>query len=240
MDENVTLKGGKALLAIDTTTSVCSLALLTEEGVIAERTDREANAHAARIAPFAEELMEVAKGEGLEIAGIALSNGPGSYTGLRIGAAFAKGYAFATGLPIVAISTLESLVSGFVSVHELPSEALIIPMVDAGRMEVYTAVYSVTRELLVPPHAAIITGDSFQELNPEVPKYFVGNGAPKCEGTIALSHATFSDWECCARHLRVPAFERLTRGEWADIAYWEPDYIKPYNAIIAKNKVLLR
>lgn len=235
----VSISERTAFLAVETSSNVCSLALFTASEIIAERTDTEPNAHAKQVALFAKELLEEAKQRGLQVEAIALSSGPGSYTGLRIGTSFAKGYAFATGKPIIAISTLEALASGFLQSNAIPSEATIIPMIDAGRMEVYTASYTSQLKELSAPEAAIITPESFQKLL-DTPAFFIGNGAPKCAQTISLPNASFLPFDCMARNMQKIAFERYAEGRFANLAYWEPDYIKPYNALIAKNKVLNR
>lgn len=229
-----------ALLAIETSSNSCSLALLTLSEVVAEQVNTEPNIHAKQIAVFAQELLEEAEQKGLQIEGIALSSGPGSYTGLRIGASFAKGYAFATGKPIVAISTLEALASGFLQSNQLASDACIISMIDAGRMEVYTASYTPLLEEISSPQAAIITDESFQEFAGASPIYFIGNGALKCQDTLQLPNASFQHFECLARNMQKIAFDRYAKGKFVNLAYWEPDYIKPYNAIVAKNKILNR
>ncbi len=229
----------KAMLAIDTSTNVCSLALLSHEGVLAERVDRKGNEHAALIARFVDELQAEASQKGYEIVAVAASGGPGSYTGLRIGASLAKGFCFAAEIPLLAISTLESLAWGAIEGGTIPSEALIVPMVDAGRMEVYAATYSSDGVQLVAPHAEIIHAESYADLA-GTPIYLVGNGAAKCAEVLTASHIHIQPTESLASHLRLPAWRALEEGRVADVAYWAPDYIKPYNAVVAKNKVLNR
>ncbi len=241
MADKGTMAERTALLAIDTSSSVCSLALLTADEVVAERTDREQNAHARQIGVFARELLDIAQEQGLRMEGITLSSGPGSYTGLRIGASFAKGYAFATGKPIIAISTLEALAAGFLQTNNSPEGARIVPMLDAGRMEVYTASYSSSLEELSAPQSMIVTPESFQEeALSALPLYFVGSGAAKCQSVITHADASFISLDCMARNMQKVAFQRYASRQFVDLAYWEPDYIKSYNAVIAKNKVLNR
>ena len=176
----------EAILAIDTSTNVCSLALLSREGVIAERIDRKGNEHAALIARFADELKSEASEKGYSIVAVAVSGGPGSYTGLRIGASFAKGYCFASGKPLIAVSTLESLAWGAIEQRLIPQGALIVPMIDAGRMEVYTATYSAEGIQLVAPQAEIIQPESYTDVPLDTPICLIGNGAAKCADRLPL------------------------------------------------------
>lgn len=230
----------EAILAIDTSTNVCSLALLSREGVIAERIDRKGNEHAALIARFADELKSEAGEKGYSIVAVAVSGGPGSYTGLRIGASFAKGYCFASGKPLIAVSTLESLAWGAIEQRLIPQGALIVPMIDAGRMEVYAATYSAEGIQLVAPHAEIIQPESYTDVPLDTPICLIGNGAAKCAEVLTDARFRITPTEAFASSLRLPAWQALDQGRTADVAYWVPDYIKPYNAVIAKNKVLNR
>lgn len=230
----------EAILAIDTSTNVCSLALLSREGIIAERVDRKGNEHAALIARFADDLKAEASQKGYTLVAVAVSGGPGSYTGLRIGASFAKGYCFASGVPLIAISTLASLAWGAIADGLIPQEALIVPMIDAGRMEVYSAIYSPEGTQLVAPHAEIIQPESYADIPLETPIFLIGNGAAKCAESLTDARFHIVPTEALASHLRLPAWQALDEGRTSDVAYWAPDYIKPYNAVIAKNKVLNR
>ncbi len=230
----------KAILGIETSASTCSIALFSEEELIAEKIDSTPNAHAHKIAPFAEELIEIAKENDYEIIAIAISNGPGSYTGLRIGSAFAKGYAFAKNIPIIAISTLKSISSYFIQKEVIEEKSVIIPMIDAGRMEVYTCVLNQSIELLSPISAQIIDEKSFSEYEENEAIYFIGTGALKCKEVLPLKNASFQEIIPMAHHLQYLAFQYYKSQEFVDTAYWEPDYIKPYKVVVAKNKVLNR
>lgn len=228
------------ILAIDTATDICSLALLSREGVVAERIERQQHEHAALIARFADELVEEAVAAHRPLVALAVSGGPGSYTGLRIGASFAKGYCFAQGLPLLAISTLEGMAWGAIEQGAIPADAFVVSMLDAGRMEVYSATYTTQGECREAPHAQVITAESYRELSQHATLYLVGNGAAKCRETLNNPALHFFPNESLAAGMRIPAWRALDQERYADIAYWVPDYIKPYQAVIAKNKVLNR
>ncbi len=231
----------KAILGIETSANICSLALFTEDRIIAERVATEVNTHSLSIAPFAEEIVAEAQKDELEIVAVAVSAGPGSYTGLRIGAAFAKGYAFAKNIPLIAVSTLELLTAAFLEeIHSIEGNALIIPMIDAGRMEVYSAIYNVERMLEEAPQAKIVDSNSYNDILVSVPQYFVGTGAIKCQEFLQRKGRCFKHIEPYASSLRRPAFLYYNSEHFVDVAYWTPEYIKPYNVVVAKNKVLNR
>lgn len=235
----------KAILAIDTATDICSLALLEREYVAFERiSDAERN-HAACLGRFAKEALSFVQKEQLSLVAVAVNEGPGSYTGLRIGAAFAKGLCFAQNLPLIALSGLRAMAWGFkqklldeAKHNGLPNDILLCPMLDARRMEVYRALYTYEGEEILSPTAEEMSEDSFRQEIKKKRVYFFGSGAMKCQGLFPHFQASYSDFPSLARHFQGESFQCYDQQEFADLAYWTPDYLKPYKAIKSKNKVL--
>lgn len=228
-----------SILALDTATDVCSMALfdaLSGE-LFVERIAHESHAHAALIGPFMQELLNKASERHLGIVAIATAAGPGSYTGLRIGAGIAKGYCMALDLPLLAISSLDTMIAGFLADNEVKKSATLVSMMDAGRMEVYAAEYNAagTRQSAIT--AKEIQPNSYHHLGMgEV--YFIGNGALKCQEILSNSRHHFIFQDSYARHMAPYAVKALKQQQEVDLAYWQPDYIKPYRAIVGRNKVL--
>lgn len=241
-----TEKATEAILAIDTATEVCSVALLSREAILYEKVNQEGLNHAALIMGFCRETLDFAQDQKLHLVAIAVNGGPGSYTGLRIGASFAKGLCFGKHLPLIALSGLCAMASGYhkhllEQKAELPqSKALLCPMIDARRMEVYCALYDFDGNEVAAPQAEIITQESFSQYSQDRKIYFFGNGALKCREALQSPKAHFEAFPSLARHLQELAFEAYDQERFADVAYWVPNYIKPYMALKSKNKVLSR
>lgn len=230
----------RAILTIDTSTTVCSLALVSENGVEAERIDTENNNHSKVIGVFAKELLEEAKALGLEICAAAISQGPGSYTGLRIGTSFAKGFCYGNSIPLIAIPTLKIMASSVAEVlkeHGI-TNALLCPMIDARRMEVYSALYDTELNEVEAVNANIINEDSYKERLESQHVYFFGNGSTKCISVIKSQNATFvEDIDPLATDMGPLAWDAFNANNFVDVAYFEPFYLKEYVAVVSKNKV---
>lgn len=228
----------KAILNIDTTTTVCSVALATESGVTASRIDRSGNNHSKVIGVFTRDILEEAKQNGVEICAVALSQGPGSYTGLRIGASFAKGFCYGNNIPLIAIPTLK-IMAGTVAKTVENKDALLCPMIDARRMEVYSAVFDTNLNEVEPVKANIIDADSFSGLMKDKEIYFFGNGSAKCAKVLTSACAKFIEGiDPLATEMGTMAWQAYNNGEFVDVAYFEPFYLKEFIATIPKNKVL--
>lgn len=174
-----------------------------------------------------------------QLDAIAVSKGPGSYTGLRVGVSTAKGLCYTLGLPLIAINTLESLAFHFVEVQkDLPNHFLVAPMIDARRMEVYTAVFNENLEDVIPTQARIIDGQSFAEELNTAPVYFIGNGAAKCEGVILHPNARFvRGIVCSASGMRKSALKAFRSSAFEDVAYFEPFYLKDFVGTTPRKKI---
>lgn len=218
------------ILSIETATYICSVVLTRDGKVIASRETGEKNAHSRLLAVFIDEVLREAGTTAKQLSAVAVSEGPGSYTGLRIGVSAAKGLCYATGCPLIAVSTLEALAFGM----KPPAQEgdLLIPAIDARRMEIYTAVYDHNLSPLVAPGPVIIDEDFFRNLPPHRRIIMAGDGAAKClpiaEKITTVQLAT--DVHPSAFHIAPLALDRFTRHEFADTAYFEPYYMKEFTA----------
>jgi tRNA threonylcarbamoyladenosine biosynthesis protein TsaB len=228
-------------IALDSSTEVCSAALVSEGKVIAERLNIAGSNHAALLPTFVQQLQQEAKECGLTVDGIVLSEGPGSYTGLRIGASLAKGLCYGAELPLLAVPTLAVIAAGAISrqlsaISDQPS-ALICPMIDARRMEVYCALYDAELHELKPLQAVVVDAESFADMLEKHTIYFCGNGAEKCKAVISHPNARWMDGivptAAQAGLLAAKYGERtdlVHRIEGKEIAYFEPNYLKEFIA----------
>lgn len=212
------------ILCIETSTTNCSVALSNNESVLAFREDTDKGySHAERLHVFIEEVLEEANIPKEELAAIAVSKGPGSYTGLRIGVSAAKGLCFALGLPLIAIPTLTILA------QQTSENAIIVPLLDARRMEVYSAVFNEKKEQIRETKAEIVTGNSFNDYLSQGKTIFIGNGATKLQEIIDHENATFmGDVFPSSQHMASMAHQIFEKGDFESVAYFEPYYLKDF------------
>ena len=226
------------VLLIETATTSCSVALATDKQVIALREIDQRNIHAEVITVYVDEVMKETGQAFTDLDAIAVSCGPGSYTGLRIGISTAKGLCYSLDKPLIAIETLSAMAHGLIARKLLTIEpnTLLCPMIDARRMEVYTALFDATGNELKPTSADIITDDSFAEVLKTNKIVFFGDGAEKCKSTLAKSpNALFVDgFVNSARDILVPAVQKLNKQDFVDVAYFEPFYLKDFIAGVKK------
>ncbi len=228
------------ILHIEASTEICSVALSQDGHVFFERINREERSHAKVLAPFVEEAIKVADEQGAKINAIALSSGPGSYTSLRIASSTAKGVCYGRNIPLIAIPTTAIMCVPVLFRDDLPEEALLCPMIDARRNEVYATIYDRALGVVKETHAEVVTEDSFKEFLDKGPVFFFGNGAEKCSTIIKHSNAHFLEGYLhpLAKNM-MPLAERAWYDErFEDIAYFEPFYLK--NFVAAKPKDLLK
>ena len=217
------------ILSLETSTDVCSVALHDNKKLLAEAVLREPQAHAARVAPMIEQVINAANLSRQDLEAVAITSGPGSYTGLRIGTSTAKGLCFALGIPLVAVGTLELLAYQATVLND--SHAYLCPMIDARRMEVYCMVLDCELTALQPVEAKVIDGGSFTELLDQSPVLFFGNGSTKCRGVITPPNAFFlNDIYPAASALGELAAEKLHRGNAEDLVAFKPFYLKEFVA----------
>ena len=228
------------ILHIEASTEICSVALSQDGHVFFERVNRDDRSHAKVLAPFVEEALQTADSQGAKINAVALSCGPGSYTSLRIASSTAKGVCYGRNIPLIAIPTTAIMCVPVLFRDDIPEDALLCPMIDARRTEVYATVYNRALGIEKETHAEVVTADSFKEHLETGPVYFFGNGAAKCKEIITHPNARFLDEHSnpLAKNM-MPLAERAWFDEkFEDIAYFEPFYLK--NFIATKPKELLK
>lgn len=221
------------IILIETSTALCSVALTEDGAITAYRESSAAKAHASLTAVFVQEVLQE-RGLKLEdCEAVCVSMGPGSYTGLRVGVSTAKGLCFGSGKPLTAVGTLDTLVAQ----AETPDNfKYIIPMIDARRMEVYAAVFEGGSQI-TETAPAIIDENSFAEYLQQGPCLFIGDGAGKCADVIKHPNARFV--QCCpkASSMLSPALAAFRAGDFKDVAYFEPFYLKEFVATVSKKKM---
>lgn len=221
------------IIHIETATDVCSVALSRGTEIIGLKEEAGGNNHAKNLLPFVDEVLKQSGVNMTEINGVAVSIGPGSYTGLRIGVSTAKGIAYTAGIPVMAISTLESIAQGAKTLWSGTSTETvqIVPMIDARRMEVFTTRFSYDMRPLEDVSAKIIDQNTFSELLSEQKMLFCGNGMPKCHELLsAFPNACFTDAPVSAKNMLPTAIRKWQKQEFENVAYFEPFYLKEYVA----------
>ena len=229
------------IILIETSTALCSVALAEGGVVTAYRESSAPKAHASLTAVFIQELLSERELTLADCDAVCVSMGPGSYTGLRVGVSTAKGLCFGSGKPLLAVGTLDTLVAQATDVipsegEESPGYRFIIPMVDARRMEVYTAVFENGRQI-TETAPAIIDENSFAEYLEQGPCLFIGDGAGKCADVIKHPNATFCQCWPKASSMLAPALAAYKEKRFEDVAYFEPFYLKEFVATVSKKKL---
>ena len=232
------------IILIETSTALCSTALV-ENGVLTSYRESSApKAHASLTAVFIQEMLDE---RGLTLAdcdAVCVSKGPGSYTGLRVGVSTAKGLCFGSGKPLLAVGTLDTLVAQAAEIADTTNiipdlteePRFIIPMIDARRMEVYTAVFENGTQI-TETAPVIVDETSFAEYLEQGPCLFIGDGAGKCADVIKHPNAHFHQCWPKASAMLAPALEALRAGNFQDVAYFEPFYLKEFVATVSKKKL---
>lgn len=215
------------LLHIETATAVCSVSLSGDGKPLGAKVIRDGFRHAENLMFLVNELLTEQAVSYNDLQGVVVSNGPGSYTGLRIGLSSAKGICYAREIPLITLGTLDIMAAGFI--QSFPDfKGLVIPMIDARRMEVYTAVYDHQQQKMTSDFPCILDSESFSEFK-EKDMAFFGDGAAKYQAVCPYSTARFDlqpDWN--AAHMIQLAYQKFQQKEFADLAYSEPDYLKPF------------
>jgi len=229
------------ILCIESSTTMCSVAIGRDGEVDAWREVNDGYTHAERLAPFVNEVLQEAGLQVADLDAIAVSKGPGSYTGLRIGTSLAKGLCFASGKPLIAIDTLQQMCLHPAVQKELVylKDPHLCPMIDARRMEVYAALFDVGLKNLMHPQPVILDEHSFADELKEDAVLFFGNGAHKFNGVTPSNSAYFVEdvWPSALQMVPLAQMS-FDQKEWVDPAYFEPSYLKPFQATTPKNKVL--
>jgi len=232
------------ILCIETGTTTCSVALSKGKELldVIENHD-SSNNHAQHLTVFIEQLLDKQGIVADDLSAVAVSKGPGSYTGLRIGVSVAKGICFAAGKPLIAVNSLESMAYGALewlrNKPDFPKPDYLCPMIDARRLEVYTQLFNLYPKGLSEIEAKILDGSSFLDILDKGKILFFGNGSAKAKDIIIHKNANFIDGFFPSARFMIPlAFEHLKKEQYEDVAYFEPFYLKDFVAIKATNKLL--
>ena len=221
------------ILLIETSTALCSVALAQDGKITSYRESSAPKAHASLTAVFIQEMLAEHSLTLADCDAICVSKGPGSYTGLRVGVSTAKGLCFGSGKPLLAVGTLDTLVA---QADEIGGIKYIIPMIDARRMEVYTAVFE-NGVQITETSPMIIDETSFAEYLEQGPCLFIGDGAGKCADVIKHPNAQFCQCWPKASAMLEPAMAAYKEKRFEDVAYFEPFYLKEFVATVSKKKL---
>ena len=226
------------ILHIETSTDVCSVAVSEDSQVIFHQDDHSGPNHAERLGTMVDEALSFTDNHAIPFDAVAVSCGPGSYTGLRIGVSMAKGICYGRNLKLIAVPTLELLCVP-VLLREIPEEdALLCPMLDARRMEVYSGIYNRALKPVREVGADIVTAETYKDYLDEHPMYFFGNGAKKCMDVVNHPNVHLIEGiEPLAKWMQPLAERRLLSGTTEDVAYFTPFYLKDFVAKMPKKLI---
>lgn len=227
------------ILYIETATSVCSVAVSKDGEVIFQKEETTGPSHAQVLGSFVKEAVDELQKKNLKLDAVAVSCGPGSYTGLRIGVSEAKGLCYGWNIPLIAIETLTIMAAGVVRRSLVGDDVLLCPMIDARRMEVYDAIFDSKLTKLKEVSADIIDENSFAEYLSANKVVFFGDGSDKCKSALTHVNASFLDSVYPhAEDMVALAEDAFANKSFVDVAYFEPFYLKEFVATTPKNKVL--
>ena len=219
------------ILNIETSTDVCSVAVTYDRMVLCHREDFSGHNHATLLSGFVKDCLDHIAAHEMKLDAVAVSIGPGSYTGLRIGLSEAKGLCYALNIPLIGIDTLKIMAVEVMFTHDIQGDELFVPMIDARRMEVYTAVYNMAFESLVEPTPLILTEEAYDSFLAENKILFFGNGSDKAQQVITSPNATFiQNVHPLASNMLPLAEQAFSRGDFLDLAYSVPLYLKEFQA----------
>jgi tRNA threonylcarbamoyladenosine biosynthesis protein TsaB len=227
------------ILSIETSTSICSVAIHEQGELLALAEIKEPGAHAEKLLLLVDEVFEKAGLSFADLDAVAVSQGPGSYTGLRIGVSTAKGIAYALEVPLIGINTLQAMAA---SQSVAPGD-YVVAVLDARRKEVYTQTFGDSQKELSPIEALILEEGVFASILEKGRVYFVGDGVEKVKEEVKSANALFvADWaiSLSAKNMGVLASEKHARQEWEDLAYFVPNYLKEFKALQSTKNPLLK
>lgn len=224
------------ILNIETSTDVCSVAISDNGQVVFNKEDHSGPNHAVKLGVYVDEALSFIDAHGIPLEAVAVSCGPGSYTGLRIGVSMAKGICYGRDVKLISIPTLELMaVPVLLGEHPAEEDALIVPMLDARRMEVYAKVMDRALKEVRPIQADIVDADTYKEYLDSGTVYFFGNGAEKCMEVINHPNARLvKGIEPLAKNMAPLAEKRFVEGKFEDVAYFVPFYLKDFVAKMPK------
>ena len=219
------------ILNIETSTDVCSVAVSQDGACIFSKEDHSGPNHAVKLGVFVDEALSFADSHAIPFDAVAVSCGPGSYTGLRIGVSMAKGICYGRNIKLISVPTLELLTVPVLLEHELEDDTLLCPMIDARRMEVYAGVYDRALREVRQVQADVVDADTYKEFLDKGKVCFFGNGACKCMEAIDNPNAVLiKGIEPLAKNMFPIAEKRIAEGRFEDVAYFVPFYLKDFVA----------
>ena len=220
------------ILNIETSTDICSVSVSNDGACIYNQEERGAKGHNENLGLYVDEALSFAENHAIPVDAVAVSSGPGSYTGLRVGTSMAKGVCYGRAIKLIAVPTLELLCVPVLLKEMVEEEnALLCPMLDARRMEVYAQLFDRSLRQIRPIQADVVDGETYKEYLDKGPVYFFGNGAAKCMSAINHPNARLiTDIEPLARNMFPIAEKRLANGLTEDVAYFVPQYLKDFVA----------
>ena len=226
------------ILSIETSTDVCSVAMSENGQCIFKQEDHGGPNHAVSLGVYVDEALSFTDNHAIPLGAVAVSCGPGSYTGLRIGVSMAKGVCYGRNVPLLAVPTLEVMCVPVLLNHEIEEDALLCPMIDARRMEVYSAIYNRALKEQRETRADVVDADTYREFLNRRPVYFFGNGAAKCMETINHPNARLIEGiEPLAKYMFPLAERKWVQEEYEDLAYYVPFYLKDFVAKMPKKLI---
>lgn len=229
--EKILEKNMPTILDIETSTEVCSVALTSEGAVLEHFEEFEGRNHATLLSGFVKGCLDHLRRHEMRLDAVAVSLGPGSYTGLRIGLSEAKGLAYALDVPLIGVDTLKLMSVNVMFSYDIGPDAMFAPMIDARRMEVYTAVYDLALNTLVEPTPLILDASSYDKWLDRGEVYFFGNGSDKARDIIVHPNARFiPDVKPLAVDMLPLADQAFREGRFLDLAYSVPTYLKDFQA----------
>ena len=227
------------ILSIETSTSICSVAIHEQGELRALAEIKEPGAHAEKLLSLVDEVLKQASLRLVDLAAVAVSQGPGSYTGLRIGVSTAKGIAYALDIPLIGINTLQAMAAS----QSVAEGEYVVAVLDARRKEVYTQTFGDSRQELSPIEAVVLEEGVFDSILEKGRVYFVGDGVEKVKEEVKSANALFiDDWgiSLSAKNMGTLASEKHARQEWEDLAYFVPNYLKEFKALQSTKNPLLK
>ena len=225
------------ILSIETSTPVCSVSLHENGELLGVKEIDLPGAHSERLIGLIQELLEEKSLDGKDISAVAVSEGPGSYTGLRIGVSTAKGLCFAWGIPLIGVSTLAALARGAKS--KLNSSSIVVSMLDARRMEVYREIYDSNFNPISSLDSEVIDESSFDSYLQKTEVIFIGDAVPKAKEVIINENAVFLEDRISAIQVGELAWIKYQKNEFENLAYFVPNYLKEFKVLKSKKNPLL-
>lgn len=231
------------ILCLETATDICSVSLCNEDSIRGLKESTRERSHASSLTVLTEDILREAGIKVADLEAIAVSKGPGSYTGLRIGVSTAKGLAYASSVPLIGIDTTLSMYYGFITCfkekHKIRKDDLFCPAIDARRMEIYYSVIDTAGNTVLDTRAEVIGPDSFTDLPPSSRIFLFGNGADKCRNVIRRENIIIEDdFRISASYMQKPAYIALKNKQLEDVAYFEPFYLKDFLTTLPVKNIL--